>query len=547
MHLRYMIHFYEMLNQVHHIESNRRRNMLNWFFISNFISICLQMKLNPYNTILYKMHYIWHVDTVYGKQTGGNKFVCNLRRIPDQRERKRKKTVSHSGPNKSDKHDNYEYDFARGTSLVRCSPLPNPNKRVATSPLTGSQEETGLRSLLLEIKADIKSLDVRMSRIGQKVDTWKGDVDERLEKIKITLEQQVKTIEMLQPAQLDEQFAQQHRGVGKKLFQGGSNDQLFTPGGSGPAGPPLNMPLQQHNNFDFMRRKVDALENYSRRSNLIFRGIKEDKKESGKQVEDKVVAAVKRYLDFKPSSILKAHRIGKQGKSHRPVIAKFESEKEKNRDLFNRKDLKGSEIFVDEDFSREIRQKRFHLFREAKKSREEGNKAVVRYNKDMINDATFQWNEDQQCLEQKQHQELTGNQQSECLVMCHKTIKTGDVRAVKSVEGSMICWNVAGLNNKNREFWTFVRTSDIIILLETLIEEKNEKALLARLDSHFEWVTFPTVRVSRKGRAKGGQLIGIRKEKDIVGRSECWNRGLVIGLKPPGRTLELSQFIAAKD
>uniref|UniRef100_T1IQ28 L1 transposable element RRM domain-containing protein n=1 Tax=Strigamia maritima TaxID=126957 RepID=T1IQ28_STRMM len=218
----------------------------------------------------------------------------------------------------------------RVLSRIPRSPLANPNKRPATSPLSAVHEETGIRDLLLEINANIKSLDTRMSKIEDKVDTWKGVVDERLEKIESVLEHQV---EKLQPAQLEENFG------------------------------------QLHNNLDFLRGKIDALESYSRRSNLVFKGIQEDIKESWEKTEEKAIAEVKSHLDMEPKSIARAHRVGTRGKGPRPIIVKFESEKERRGILFNRTKFKGSEVFVDEDYTKEIRQNRYHLLQEAKKCR----------------------------------------------------------------------------------------------------------------------------------------------------------------------------------
>uniref|UniRef100_T1IQ89 Reverse transcriptase domain-containing protein n=1 Tax=Strigamia maritima TaxID=126957 RepID=T1IQ89_STRMM len=97
--------------------------------------------------------------------------------------------------------------------------------------------------------------------------------------------------------------------------------------------------------------------------------------------------------------------------------------------------------------------------------------------------------------------------------------------------GRIICWNVAGVFSKNREFWTFVLSHDIIILLETWIERKSERSFMARLSTKFEWITLPATRSHMKGRAKGGQLVGIRKEGGVVWRFAVWKYGIIIYIK----------------
>uniref|UniRef100_T1IHP5 Endonuclease/exonuclease/phosphatase domain-containing protein n=1 Tax=Strigamia maritima TaxID=126957 RepID=T1IHP5_STRMM len=117
-----------------------------------------------------------------------------------------------------------------------------------------------------------------MSRIEQRKESWKGIVDERLEKIEVVLENQVKTVEKLQPSKLDGQIG------------------------------------QLYNNLDFLKRKIDCLENYSRHANLVFRGIKEDVKESREQTDLKAIEVVQKYLNFEPTTVARAHRLGKQGR-----------------------------------------------------------------------------------------------------------------------------------------------------------------------------------------------------------------------------------------
>lgn len=40
-------------------------------------------------------------------------------------------------------------------------------------------------------------------------------------------------------------------------------------------------------------------------------------------------------------------------------------------------------------------------------------------------------------------------------------------------EHSIVFWNVAGLNTKNKEFWRALRERDIIILLETWVDKRS--------------------------------------------------------------------------
>lgn len=74
----------------------------------------------------------------------------------------------------------------------------------------------------------------------------------------------------------------------------------------------------------------------------------------------------------------------------------------------------------------------------------------------------------------------------------------------------IVFWNVAGLYNKDKEFWEYIREFDVVSLSETWVEEKGKKGLLEILPKEFKWEVIPAERVNRKGRAKGGFVIGIK-------------------------------------
>ena len=72
---------------------------------------------------------------------------------------------------------------------------------------------------------------------------------------------------------------------------------------------------------------------------------------------------------------------------------------------------------------------------------------------------------------------------------------------------------MAGLAKKDKEFWEYIESMDIINLQETWVDEKEWEKLKNRLHKNFIWHARHAKKVKRKGRAKGGMLIGIRKEE----------------------------------
>lgn len=73
--------------------------------------------------------------------------------------------------------------------------------------------------------------------------------------------------------------------------------------------------------------------------------------------------------------------------------------------------------------------------------------------------------------------------------------------------------------NKDRQVWNFLEEGDFISLSETWIEEKSVSYIEKKCSKEFWWRFFPANREKKRGRAKGGFLIGVKKywmnEEDI--------------------------------
>lgn len=65
--------------------------------------------------------------------------------------------------------------------------------------------------------------------------------------------------------------------------------------------------------------------------------------------------------------------------------------------------------------------------------------------------------------------------------------------------------------NKDKEVWEFLEKGDFISLSETWVEEKDKENLEKKLSKNFVWKIIPARRTSKKGRAKGGFIIGLKK------------------------------------
>ncbi|XP_024874051.1 trichohyalin-like [Temnothorax curvispinosus] len=92
-------------------------------------------------------------------------------------------------------------------------------------------------------------------------------------------------------------------------------------------------------------------------------------------------------------------------------------------------------------------------------------------------------------------------------------------------------WNVAGLFNKDRQFWKHIENYDAIGLTETWVDEKQWEKLKDKLPDKFIWKSTAAKREKTKGRARGGIITGIRrgvKEEETTNEREDIQKRRVI-------------------
>jgi len=70
---------------------------------------------------------------------------------------------------------------------------------------------------------------------------------------------------------------------------------------------------------------------------------------------------------------------------------------------------------------------------------------------------------------------------------------------------------MAGIRNKDEEFWEFIKKHEVLNLQETWVEEKAWKKIETKLSKEFEWIVQHAKRDKWRGRSSGGMITGIRK------------------------------------
>jgi FtsZ-binding cell division protein ZapB len=123
--------------------------------------------------------------------------------------------------------------------------------------------------------------------------------------------------------------------------------------------------------LDKVQRKVDDLEGRSKRSNLIFYGLDKERNETNETLEGRVKDLLSDRLGMAENvEFDRVHRISNKPDS--PVIAKCSYYKQKVKILKLKNKLKGSDIFIGEDFSQNVRETRKKLTDIMKSLKSEG-------------------------------------------------------------------------------------------------------------------------------------------------------------------------------
>ena len=143
---------------------------------------------------------------------------------------------------------------------------------------------------------------------------------------------------------------------------------------------------QQHGNKidelwqenEYLREKLRDIEDRSQCDNLRIDGLQEVENETWEQTEKILKSMIQEKLEIEDVNIERAHRVGNTSNtSPRTVVAKFSSFKGKQLVLSAAKKLKGQNIYINEDFSKETMDIRKEKWKSVKSLRSQGKYAVL--------------------------------------------------------------------------------------------------------------------------------------------------------------------------
>ena len=136
--------------------------------------------------------------------------------------------------------------------------------------------------------------------------------------------------------------------------------------------------------------KMEYLEGQTTCNNLVFEGIVESLGETWAETEEKIKQILAEKLQIQREvEVERAHRAGKPGGDRpRPIVVKLLRYKDRESILQRTKSLKGSKIYINEDFTDTVRRKRKELMPELRAARGRGDIAYLRYDKLIIHPRT---------------------------------------------------------------------------------------------------------------------------------------------------------------
>ena len=136
---------------------------------------------------------------------------------------------------------------------------------------------------------------------------------------------------------------------------------------------------------EYLREKLRDIEDRSRRDNLRIDGLQEVENETWEQTEKILKSMIQEKLEIEDVNIERAHRVGNTSNtSPRTVVAKFSSFKGKQLVLSAAKKLKGQNIYINEDFSKETMDIRKEKWKSVKSLRSQGKYAILVYDKIVV-------------------------------------------------------------------------------------------------------------------------------------------------------------------
>lgn len=212
-----------------------------------------------------------------------------------------------------------------------------------------------------------KGLEERMDKIEKKVKETEIQKKEEKEESKKAVEEVV--IRMMETWRKKEKIAEQQE---KKTAE------------------------KTKNEVKKLKRIIEDKERKDRKNNIVIRGLRNEKEEAKK--------VGKEFLEKEFGAGGKIKYIKTEGKEKREVIiVEMENWQTKEKIMKEKSKLRGRNIFIDHDKTKEEREVQRKLRERAGREREEGRKVKVGYRKIIVEGKVYIWNDEEEELREKEN------------------------------------------------------------------------------------------------------------------------------------------------
>lgn len=154
--------------------------------------------------------------------------------------------------------------------------------------------------------------------------------------------------------------------------------------------------------------RIESLEREIRSKNIVVKGVLDEEREKENITKEKIAEVMQKIgiCIEEGKDIDDARRIGKyRNQRNRPILVKLAKSSMRSNILKNAKQLKGTEIWIDEDFPKNIQEERRTLIPQLKSARNKGYRAELKYNKLIIDGEIYGAEKGEQHSEEKQEEE----------------------------------------------------------------------------------------------------------------------------------------------
>lgn len=257
-----------------------------------------------------------------------------------------------------------------------------------------------------------------------------------------------------------------------------------------------------------MERKWERVERDSRRKNIIMKGIRTDAGDNNNKVK-----MILNEIGIEEG----IGEINMLNKERGVAIVKLENMETKKKVMREKRKLVGRRERIEDDMTWRERDMQNKIYRTAYEERKKGCKVWVKYGRIEINAKWWKWDEQKGVLRDNNGRERNAVEQErlsgeEEVRGKYRIMKKENKDELRREKVEIVWWNVAGVINKNREFWNRLTDWDVIVMMETWMEEKGWSKVKNCLPDGFTWSMQLAKRENKKGRAKGGMIVGIKKE-----------------------------------